>query len=340
MRNSRKKLETGVALALDIAGSRSTVALVDYSGAIRYKDYAKTLWGRPAMASLEPYLRAIEQALAHARDKGWLVHGLGISIPGSVDALARRPLAIPILPSLNRFPLCDLLEARYHLPAHLHVDVDAALLAEYHFGAGKGFRRLLYLTFNAVVGAALIVDGAIERSPQGYVGHVSHVPIAASGPRCSCGKRGCINTLISLDAMQRMVQRALRRGEETSLSQRLGNHESFSPQLLAEEAMRGDAVALQVYEEVARWLGAAAARYISIFEPNALILGGGVISASEALFASMQRGLSLHPANPTNSPVHVVLNRLGNDAALIGAAVPCFQQEALNMSSSLRAKSS
>jgi glucokinase len=318
----RKKTDKGVAVGVVIDGSRATVALVDRHGRIRHRYYAKTLWGRPAVATLEPYLRTIEAVLAHAKSEGLPVHGLGISVPGTLDNANRCTLMIPILPSLNDFPLCDLLEARYNLPAQLHVDVDAALLGEYHFGAGKGFRRLLFLNVNTVIGAALIIDGKLEPSEQEYVGHVCHLPVSISGPRCSCGKNGCINTLISMEAIQKMLQRALRRGKQTNLIQRLSNREHFSPQLLAEEALRGDSVALQVYCEVGRWLGAATAKYINMYEPNVLILGGGVLCANELLISNVRSSLMAQLPSKTCKMLEIVPSRLGSDSALVGAGVP------------------
>jgi glucokinase len=320
----RRKSNKSVALGVEIAGSRATVALVDRHGRIRHRCYAKTLWGRPAAATLEPYLRAIEAAITYAKSEGLRVRGLGISIPGTLNQATRRPLLIPTLPSLNDFPMCDLLEARYNLPSQLYVDVDAAVLGEYHFGAGKGFRRLLFLAVNAVVGAALVIDGKLEQSAQEYVGHVCHMLVSTNGPRCSCGKRGCINTLVSMEAIKKMVQRALRRGEQTSLLQRLHNREYLSQQLLAEEAIRGDKVALQVYGEVGRWLGAATARYMSIFEPNVLILGGGVLSASQLLLSQVRSALMEQSSSNVYNMLVVAPSRLGADAALIGAAVPFF----------------
>jgi glucokinase len=320
----RRKSNKSVALGVEIAGSRATVALVDRHGRIRHRCYAKTLWGRPAAATLEPYLRAIEAAITYAKSEGLRVRGLGISIPGTLNQATRRPLLIPTLPSLNDFPMCDLLEARYNLPSQLYVDVDAAVLGEYHFGAGKGFRRLLFLAVNAVVGAALVIDGKLEQSAQEYVGHVCHMLVSTNGPRCSCGKRGCINTLVSMEAIKKMVQRALRRGEQTSLLQRLHNHEYLSQELLAEEAIRGDKVALQVYGEVGRWLGAATARYMSIFEPNVLILGGGILSASQLLLSQVRGALMEQSSSNVYNMLVVAPSRLGADAALIGAAVPFF----------------
>ena len=310
------------AIALEIAGSRATIALVDHLGRIRHRCYARTLWGRPAAATLQPYLRAVEEMLAYAHSEGFRISGLGICIPGSIDQAARRPVLIPTLPALNDFPLCDLLEVHFNLPARLHVDVDAALLGEHRFGVGKGFRRLLFLTVNAVVGAALVIDGKIERPAEQYVGHVCHMLVSTNGPRCSCGKRGCINTLVSVDAMQKMVQRAARRGEQTNLIQRLSNREYFSPQLLAEEAGRGDSVALQIFGEVGRWLGAAVIKYISIFEPDLLILGGGMLSASELPLKQVRSALVTYSSASVCRLVEVVPARLGVDAALIGAVVP------------------
>jgi glucokinase len=260
----------------------------------------------------------------YAKSEGLLICGLGVSIPGILDLINRRPQTIPILPSLNDFPLCDFLEARYNLSVQLQVDVDAALLGEYYFGAGKGYRRLLFLNVNAVVGAAIIIDGKLEPSDQEYVGHVCHIPVSMSGPRCSCGKYGCINTLISMEAIQKMVQRALRRGEQTSLVRRLYDREHFSQQLLAEEALRGDTVALQVYGEVGKWLGAATAKYINIYEPNVLILGGGMLCANELLIANVRSSLMAQSSSKVCDILEVVPSRLGADAALIGAVSPYF----------------
>lgn len=321
MPDHRKKTDKQVAIGIEIAGRRAIVALVDRHGRIRHRCYAKTLRGRPAAATLEPYLHALETVLVYAKSEGLLVNGLGVSIPGTLDPATRRPQTIPILPSLNDFPLCDLLEARYNLPAQLQVDVDAALLGEYHFGAGKGFRRLLFLNVNAVVGAALIIDGKLEPSEQEYIGHVCHMTVYMNGQRCSCGKYGCINTLVSMEAVQKMVQRALRRGEQTSLIQRLNNREYFSPQLLAEEALRGDSVALQVYREVGRWIGAATTKYIKMYEPNVLILGGGVLCANELLIANVRNSLMAQSPAKTGKVLAIVPSILRSDAALIGAVV-------------------
>jgi len=322
--DNRKKTDKRVAIGVEITRSRATIALVDRHGKIHIRFYAKTLRGRPAIATLEPYLRALEAALLYAKSKRFLVSGLGVSIPGTLDLSTRRPHTIPILPSLNDFPLCDLLEARYHLPAHLHVDVDAALLGEYHFGVGKGLRRLLFLDVNTVVGAAVVIDGKLETSEHAYVGHACHLPVSVSGPRCSCGKYGCINALISMEAMQKMVQRDLRRGEQTSLIRRLSNREHFSPQLLAEEALRGDSVALHVYCEVGRWVGAATAKYISLYEPDMLILGGGVLCANELLIANVRSTLMLQSLAKSGKVFEIVPSHLGSDAALIGAVSSYF----------------
>lgn len=326
MPGQRRTPDHNLAIVLEIAGLQTSAALVDLRGGIRHRCYARTLRGRPAAASLEPFLRAIDDLLSYATVQGWRVIGLGFSIPGTLDAAGRRLRAIPILPSLNGLPLCDLLEARYDLPVHLCADVDAALLGEYHFGAGKGFQRLLYLTLNAVVGASFVDGGTLEQNESACLGHVAHLPIAASGPRCSCGKRGCINSLISLEAIQKLAIRSFQRAEEIGSTSSLMARVGMNAQVLAEAAMQGDPVAIRIYEEIGRWLGAAVARYIGLYSPDALILGGSVLSANEVLFASIQSTLTMHVATVTEHPVNIALARLGSDAALIGASVALFQQ--------------
>ena len=316
----RRTTDKHVALSVEVGGSQATIALVDRRGNVRQRRYAKVLWNRPPTTTLEPCLRAIDDLLSIARAEGLSVRGLGVALPGSLDLTSRRPLLIPALPALNNFRLADLLEARYHLPAVLSVDVDAAALGEYHFGIGRGFRRLLLLSANAVVGASLIIDGQVEPASQEYIGHVCHLSVSSSGPRCSCGRRGCINTLVTLDALQKALQRALRRGEATSLLRRLANGERFSLQLLAEEARAGDAVASQLYSEVNRWLAAATARYIDLFAPNALVLGG-LFSSSELLLSGIRDSLGSSSSSRVCSMVEVVPATLGRDAPLLGAAV-------------------
>jgi glucokinase len=312
-----------VALSVEIGGKKTTVALVDQQGNILKRGQAKTLRGRPASATLEPYLHAIDELLISARQDGLSVCGIGVSVPGSLDDDAMRPLQVPLLPSLNGFPLRDLLSMRYQLPCLLHVDVEAAILGEHRFGAGRGCNRLLFLTVNAVVGAALIVDGQVERGVRS-IGHICHLSVSNSGPRCSCGKHGCINTLVSLDAVQRMVLRALRRGTESGLTQRLLNRECFSPELLLEEVEHGDSLALQIYSDIGRWLGVAVAKYVDLFDPHVLILGGGVLYANDLLLTQVQQ--ALHSAGKARvcSMVEVVSACLGSDAILIGAVVPLF----------------
>lgn len=311
-----------VAVGMEMMGGKATVALIDAHGRVYQRCTAKTLRGRPALATLEPYLHALDVMLDYAQKEELSVSRIGVSIPGSLDVSARRPLQVPLLPTLNNFPLCDFLEARYHLPISLSSDVDAALRGEHRLGAGQGFQRLLFLTVNAVVGAAFLGDGQPEQTQPQYVGHVSHLPVSTSGPRCSCGKRGCINTLVSIDALQRMVQRALRRGEETSLLKRLQNHEYFSPQLLAEEAGRGDSVALQIYCELARWLAAALSKYMNLFQPHRLILGGDIIGSNELLLTYVRDVLQTRgQESAAFASIEVVSAALGRDSALIGAAL-------------------
>ncbi|HXZ05709.1 MAG TPA: ROK family protein [Ktedonobacteraceae bacterium] len=326
MPDHREKTDKQVAIGIEITRHRATIGLVDQYSKIHHRIHVKTLRGRPAFATLEPYLDALENALFYAKAKRLHVSGLGISIPGTLDSTARRPRTIPVLPALNTFPLCDLLEARYNLPVQLHVDVDAALLGEYHFGAGQGYRRLLFLNVSTVVGAAVFRDGQLEITEQSSVGHACHIVISMSGPRCSCGKYGCINTLISMEAIQKMLQRALRREERSNLIQRLSSGEKFGPQLLAEEALCGDPIALYVYCEVGRWVGAATARYINMYEPEILILGGEVLGAKELLIANIRNSLMTQSSANNGDMLKIVPSQLGSDAALIGAVSSYFHE--------------
>lgn len=325
MPGQRRRRDHSAAISVVLGSSQATIALIERGGRVSQRLHAKMLWNRPAGATLEPCLRAIDGTLAHARAERLHISGLGFALPGALDLTSRRPTVIPTLPALNGLPLAALLESRYHLPVALHVDVDAAALGEYHFGAGRGLRRLLLLSANAVVGASLLSEGRVENAPADYVGHVCHLSVSNSGPRCSCGKRGCLNTLVTLDAVQKMLQRIVKRGDTTSIVQRLNNQERFSLQLLAEEAEAGDVVASQIYTEVCRWLGAATARYLDLFEPNLLILGG-IFSSGDLLLSGIRRSLASASTSRVCSMVEVATATLGRDAVLLGAAADFLQR--------------
>ena len=319
--------DRSVAVGVEMASSNATVALIDRQGRILQRSLVKTLRGRPAYATLEPYFNAIDAMITYTRAQKLHVCGIGVSIPGSLDATAQKPLSIPTMPALNSIPLQNILQRRYELPTRLFVDVDAAVMGEYHFGAGRGVNRLLFLTVNAVVGAALVTNGQIERTqPQQYTGHVCHLSVSTNGSRCSCGKYGCINTLISLNAMQKMVQRALRRGEESSLTQRILNREYFSLHMLAEEAQQGDSVALKVYGELGRWLGCAITKYVMLFEPDAFVLGGSIVQNNELLLMQVRNSPAMATPSTANvaTTVKVLSATLGNDATLVGVGVSLF----------------
>jgi glucokinase len=316
--------DKGVAISVEIGSEQATIALIDHQGHIQRRCSAKTLHGRPALATLEPYMRVIDTMLASVHSDGLHMNGIGVSIPGSVNSMTRSPVQVPMFPGFNGFPLCDLLENRYHTPVALHADVDAAILGEHFFGVGKDQQRLIFLTVSAVVGASFVVDGQLERSGKQYIGHICHVTIAGSGPLCSCGRYGCINMLVSIDAMKRMVRRALRKGEETTLTQRFLNHEYLSHQLLAEEASRGDSLAVRVYREIARWLCAAIMQYVGLFKPTLVVVGGSVLHASDLLFNQIHSVLEKKQFAQLASAVEIAPARLGCDAALIGATVPLF----------------
>jgi glucokinase len=324
----RGKHEKHAAIALEIASGAAEIALVDRSGQIRRRRQARTLWGRSALATIEPYLRAIEYLLACAQADGMRVYGIGVALPGVLDEAARRPRHLPILPSLNNFPLCDLLEARYDLPTRLFVDMDAALIGEYYYGAGQGYERLLYMSLNAVVGASSIIDGQlvggseIQQPYMGSVGHVAHVTISATGQRCGCGKRGCINSFVSQEAIQKMVLRVLRRGDETSITQRV-QQEPLSLQLLWEEALRGDEVALRIYSDVERWLSEAIVRSLRVFEPDILILGGAMPCESPSFLARIREA-----AMTADQQFRIAKAQLGREGILIGVTAPFFARPA------------
>lgn len=294
--------------AVDIGGTKIAVGVVDNSGRVLAQTQAPTN-PESYSDSLALIVRMLRET---AQKSGVEITGIGIGSTGPVDPVNGEFGDVDFLPGWRgKNPVTDLAET-FHVRVALENDGDAAALAEAGWGAGRNRTRLIYVTVGTGIGGGIILDGKLYRGVEGAHPEVGHHVVDPSGPPCSCGFRGCWESLAAGPAMAAWFQQHV----PADHSQRDG----ITAKQVCELARQGDAAALKAVEHEAYYLGLGLANLINLFAPDAIVLSGSVMK-SAALFLDRIRqvirgGCRFVPAEKTE----LMLASLGDDTNLIGAA--------------------
>jgi len=208
------------------------------------------------------------------------------------------------------------------LPAFLENDANVAALGEQWRGAGQGSANMVMVTIGTGIGGGIVLDGRLYTGANGAAGELGHAVIEPGGPQCSCGRRGCLETLTSATAMVRMAREAMDRGVKTELSK----EENLEARDIIMAARAGDRLALEIVEKAAYYLGIGLGNIINILNPDTIVIGGGVSRAGELLFEPLCRAARENCLESAGSIVRIVPAQLGNDAGFVGAAKLVLQE--------------
>jgi glucokinase len=216
-------------------------------------------------------------------------------------------------------PLKDELEPRIGLPLTLENDANAAAWGEFRFGAGSEVDHLVFVTLGTGVGGGVISHGVLLRGAQGSGGELGHVTIQATGPRCACGNRGCLEALASGTAISRRARELASEHPDSALG-RLAVKRKVLGEDVTRLAREGDELALTVLEESGRWLGIGLAGFVNIFNPEVAAVGGGVMAAGELILEAAREEVHLRARPPSRDLVEIKEASLGPKSGLLGAA--------------------
>jgi glucokinase len=217
-------------------------------------------------------------------------------------------------------PLAGHLRAALGRPIAVENDVRAAAWAEFRFGAGAGGRSLVAVFVGTGVGSGAVLEGRLWRGATNAAGEVGHTQVTWDGPACPCGRRGCLEQYVSGSGFQRRLRQALIANVATRLAEiTAGDPGRLTATMLYEAAAARDALASQVWDEAERYLTLALANYVTLLNPEMLVLGGGVIETVPRLFEAVATGL---PARTTElaRAVRIERARLGDWSGVVGAA--------------------
>lgn len=246
---------------------------------------------------------------------GERVAAVGICTPGPVDHAAGVLLDPPNIPGLHHAPLAALLGERLDVPVRIDHDAKAAGLGEFHCGAGRGKRSMVYIIVGTGVGAAIIIDGQLYRGMHNSAGEFGHTTLDRNGVLCSCGARGCIETFMSGPWLARRYA-AAQRGEAPTLE----TPTLLDGQQVAALAQQGDPLALRILTEAGEALGVAIATLAMILDIEYYVVGGSVAHCGDLLLEPARDMVPRYSFRSVGERVRIVKNQLDTDAALLGCA--------------------
>jgi glucokinase len=294
--------------AVDIGGTKIAVGMVD--------DKGKVLSRMESPTDPNRYSDSIE-LIAHmlrrtAQRAGGQITGIGIGSTGPVDPMRGEFGDVDFLPGWRgKSPVKDLAQV-FSVQVALENDADAAALAEAGWGAGRNRTRLIYVTVGTGIGGGIVVDGKLYRGVDGAHPEIGHHVIDPTGPQCTCGFRGCWESLAAGPAMVSWLQHNAPAGYP--------HREGITAKRICELAREADKIAVQAVETEAYYLGLGLANLINLFTPDAIVLSGSVMKSADLLMGRMQdvirKGCRFVPAEKTE----LALASLGDDTNLIGAA--------------------
>lgn len=244
------------------------------------------------------------------------VRAIAVAAPGFLDPDLGIVYEAPNIPGWDNLPLKKILEEKFDTPVYLGNDANMGALGEWKFGAGIGHRNLLYLTISTGIGSGAIVNNELLLGKNGLAGEFGHVTILPDGPLCGCGKRGHIEALASGTAIMNYVNQEILSGKKSSLTK----IKKISGKDIHQAALNGDDLALKAYERAGNFLGIAIANFLHMLNPSILIIGGGVTSVGDFLFAPMRKALQESIISPAYlDELTITIAKLGDDVGIKGA---------------------
>lgn len=307
-------------LALDLGGTKLAAARIDVETNGRCEVVAVRRAATPGDASTS---RTVIHALAGEVARDTPFDAAGVSFGGPVDAKRGVVHVSRHVRGWGNYPLVAEISDRYRVPCALLNDADAGALGEQRWGAGRNLSDLLYVTVSTGVGAGLILGGRLYHGAHGLSGELGHLLVSAGGPRCSCGRKGCLEAIASGPAIARAARDALRGqggqdGRGAILRASCGpNLAGLDARLVAQAAELGDEVALAVLAHAGHALGLGLAAAVLLCDPAVIILGGGVVNSGQP-FLEPARAV-LRERTVGDLP-RVLISELALEATLYGAA--------------------
>ena len=306
-------MEKKYVVGVDLGGTKIYTALVDLEGNIIKEKTVETLAHEGEQAVMGRIVDTINYVI-DGTDKD-LIKSIGIGSPGPLDVKNGIIIENSNLPFKN-FAIVKTIKETYDLPTYLDNDANVATLGEFMFGAGKGTENMVFITASTGIGGGAVLNGKLFRGSTGNALEVGHMTVATEGPRCGCGNLGCAEALGSGTAIGKRAKEAVLSNVVTSLK----NYENVTAKEVFKEAANGDRVAKNILNTSLTYLGIAVANAITNFDPEKVVVGGGVVNGGDIVIDTIRNVVEERcmAAFVENCTIEKAV--LGGKAGVLGAA--------------------
>jgi glucokinase len=309
-------------VGVDLGGTKILAGVVDSENRIHARAKRPTPAEAGGPAILAAIISCVEQALAEAGVAREEIAGIGVGSPGPLDP-STGVISFSTNLNVRNWPLGPDLSAAMGRPALLQNDVRVGAYGEYHLGAGRGYSSVLAAFVGTGIGGCVIQEGKVLEGATGNAGEVGHIVVKAKGPRCGCGRRGCLEALSSRSAIARRVLKAADKGEESVLTAKVDKKSGkLKSGDIAAAVAAGDEVAVREVDRAAHYLGLGLGGLVNLLGPEIVIIGGGVTAALGPAFIDLIRSAAREQilVDPEGK-IKIEAAALGDDAGILGAAL-------------------
>ena len=309
---------TELTIGIDIGGTKVLGGVVDSTGNII--DSARRV---TPVAGGKELITTIIEVVKEFKSKHEIA-GVGISIAALISADQGTVVGAPNIANLSKLNFVVELKKEFNIPIIAENDANAAMWAEYKFGAARGFNPVMFFIIGTGMGGGLVIDDKLFRGANGIGAEFGHMIVQQNGVLCGCGTKGCIEQYASGSALMRYAKEGITANPakgKVVLDLAGGSVTGLTGAILTKAALAGDELAIAAFKQQADWLGSACASFSLILNPAAIVIGGGVVDAGELFLAPVREAMNRYmPFAGTHTPPKIIAAKFGNDAGLIGAA--------------------
>jgi glucokinase len=316
--------DSGVVGGVDLGATKILSLIVDESGKVLAEDLRPTEGATGPDAVIGHMVDSLRQAVVSAG--GVRLAAIGVDAPGPIDYPRGIVTSPPNLPGWHDVPLASIIGKEFGLPCVLENDANAAALAEHRWGSGRGSQHMVFLTVSSGIGGGIIAKGELYRGASGAAGEVGHMTINMSGPRCHCGRRGCLEMYASGIAIARVAQQFIRRNPKSSLAKAVGK-QPLTGKLVHDAADAGDKNAQEIIRAAGRALGVGLASLINVFNPQVIVLDGSLTKIGDLYLKPAFERARQESFEISWNDVRIVVGELGDRSAALGAAAVAMDSE-------------
>jgi glucokinase len=318
----KKSLRLKPVVAVDIGGSKMIVALFSGEGRMLAIKVLPTLAQEGVDSAIERLCSMINEILSGNNLSPSECGAICIASAGAVDTVRGVvETASPHLPGWTNIPLADIIYKRMGVPTYLINDASAAALGEQRYGVGKGIKNLVLLTLGTGIGGGIIIDGKLYLGTHTAAGELGHMTVQEGGPKCGCGKNGCLEIFASGTDIARYARERIRNGEKSSLIDSVGEElDKITSEMVGKAAQNGDKLSKDIIAKAAYYLGIGLVNIVNAFDPEMVIIGGGMSALGDMLIGTGRRMVAAQAFSKSARKTSIVIGKLGNEAGVYGTA--------------------